>query len=267
MGVSLSPEKALGRMIYSFSATAYEINDVSLSSVLSYGLISSGSYQEVHEMGVKEIPGTISLRTLKDQDLYRVIAEKVYEDNTTYERVLHHLNYLSIEITNLSSVQQNGYPIFIKDQNNNSIKIIISKELGYYELNKVFDIYGLIASTQANIDMNIKYIAVCKYNSKENSKPNLDKYHAVSNFYQLYDSFTENQDIIATIVSEARLLKIINLTYLRLDGLAGTKIEVDGNVYMLDDGGSIEIKNQKITSVKILTPGVASISVIYNGFE
>ena len=104
MGVSLSPEKALGRMIYSFSATAYEINDVSLSSVLSYGLISSGSYQEVHEMGVKEIPGTISLRTLKDQDLYRVIAEKVYEDNTTYERVLHHLNYLSIEITNLSSV-------------------------------------------------------------------------------------------------------------------------------------------------------------------
>lgn len=267
MGVSLSPEKALGRMIYSFSATAYEINDVSLSSVLSYGLISSGSYQEVHEMGVKEIPGTISLRTLKDQDLYRVIAEKVYEDNTTYERVLHHLNYLSIEITNLSSVQQNGYPIFIKDQNNNSIKIIISKELGYYELNKVFDIYGLIASTQANIDMNIKYIAVCQYNSKENSKPNLDKYHAVSNFYQLYGSFTENQDIIATIVSEARLFKIINLTYLRLDGLAGTKIEVDGNVYMLDDGGSIEIKNQKITSVKILTPGVASISVIYNGFE
>ena len=115
--------------------------------------------------------------------------------------------------------------------------------------------------------MNIQYVAVCQYNSKESSNPNLDDYHTVSNFYQLYDSFAENQDIIATIVSKTSLLKIVNLTYLRLDGLAGTKIEIDGNVYMLDDGGSIEIKNQKITSVKMLTPGVASISVIYNGFE
>ena len=50
MGISLSPEKALGRMIYSFSGTAYEIDDISLSSVLSYGLIFSGNYQEIHEM-------------------------------------------------------------------------------------------------------------------------------------------------------------------------------------------------------------------------
>lgn len=264
--VSLSPEKTLGRMIYSFSGTAYEVDDVSLTSVLRYGLIPSGQYKEVDEMGMKEISGVLSLRTLRDQNIYDIIAQNIYQDSETYERLMHHINYLSIEITNLTSVPVSGYLTYIKDKAGNIIKIVISKELGYYELNHIFDIYDLIVS-QANIDMNIKYTAVCSYKSKENSKPNLNNYSAVSNFYQLYTTFQENENVLATITTNEGLLKIVNLTYLRLDGTPGTQIEVDGKIYTLDNSSSIEIKDQKITSVRMISPGAASVTVIYNGFE
>ncbi len=265
-GVSLSPEKSLGRMIYSFSATAYEVDKVSLSSVLSYGLISTGSYKEVYEMGMKEISGALSFRTTRDEDIFNRIKALVYQDSETYERVLHHLSSLSIELTNLKTIQNTGYKVFVKDKQGNSIPITISKELGYYELNNVFDIYGLVASL-ANTDLTITYTAVCQYNSKGGSQPSTKNYVAVSNFYQLYMPFTINQDVIKTIVSEKGLTKIVNLTYLRLDAVPGSQIEIDGRVYMVDDGGSIEFKDQKITNVKMLTPGQASISVIYNGFD
>jgi hypothetical protein len=146
------------------------------------------------------------------------------------------------------------------------IEVTISKELGYYELNKVFDIYGFSVNN-ANADLTITYTAVCIYNSKESVQPNLNNYKAVSNFYQLYSSFEQNQNILETLVSEAGLIKIVNLTYLRLDGVPGTQIQVDGQIYTINNGGSIEIKNQKITDVIMISPGVASISVIYNGFE
>jgi hypothetical protein len=104
MGVSLTPEKTLGRMIYSFAATAHEVDDVNLSQVLNYGLISAGEYKEVHEMGMKEVSGVLNLRTLKGQNIYNAIAQEVYQDVGSYERVLHHLNYLSIEINNLAVI-------------------------------------------------------------------------------------------------------------------------------------------------------------------
>lgn len=43
--VSLSPEQALGRMIYSFNATAYEVLNNTLENLDEYGIIDIGGYQ------------------------------------------------------------------------------------------------------------------------------------------------------------------------------------------------------------------------------
>lgn len=266
MGVSLTPDKKLGRMIYSFSATAYEINDVSLTQALNYGLISAGQYQEVHEMGVKEISGILNLLTTRGQNIYNLIGEQVYQKANAYERKLHHLNYLSIEINNIAVIPQSGYEIYIVDKNEQTIKIAISKELGYYELNQIFDIYGLSVN-QANADLTIKYTAVCEYYATENTSLNLKNYKAISNFHQLYNSFEANTDIIKMIRESAVLNKIVNLTYLRVDSVPGAQIKVDNQIYTVNNSGSIEIKGQKITDVIMISSCVASISVIYNGFK
>jgi hypothetical protein len=40
MNISLSPEDKLGRMIYSFSATAYEVDEINYETLLKHKLIS-----------------------------------------------------------------------------------------------------------------------------------------------------------------------------------------------------------------------------------
>ena len=41
MDVNLTPEQTLGRMLYSFSATAYEIDDITAESYEKYGIPKS----------------------------------------------------------------------------------------------------------------------------------------------------------------------------------------------------------------------------------
>lgn len=47
MNISLSPKAELGRMIYSFSATAYEIDDLTLENLDKYNIQNIGSLQEI----------------------------------------------------------------------------------------------------------------------------------------------------------------------------------------------------------------------------
>ena len=44
MEVSLTPKSELDRLIYSFSATAYEIGEASLDTLGSYGFIDTGVF-------------------------------------------------------------------------------------------------------------------------------------------------------------------------------------------------------------------------------
>ena len=50
MNVSLKPIESLGRMLYEFSATAYEILDQSLESLDTYGIISIGEVKNLAEL-------------------------------------------------------------------------------------------------------------------------------------------------------------------------------------------------------------------------
>ena len=44
MEVSLTPKNELGRLIYTFSATAYEIADPTIYNYDKYGILSVGTY-------------------------------------------------------------------------------------------------------------------------------------------------------------------------------------------------------------------------------
>lgn len=46
MDISLTPEQRLGRMIYTFSCTAYEVDESTIKNYDKYGVISLGTYEE-----------------------------------------------------------------------------------------------------------------------------------------------------------------------------------------------------------------------------
>lgn len=96
--VNFTPNQTLGRRLYSFSATAYEIDDYTIDNCSKYGIQSLGAY-EVHitypnmyfGQIMAEIPANTNvLSMLKDK--YQQKAEKGYEIN------IDSLDYLNLEI-------------------------------------------------------------------------------------------------------------------------------------------------------------------------
>ena len=47
VGVSLSPQQSLNRMIYSFSATAYEVAENSLTNLKELGINEIGEWKDI----------------------------------------------------------------------------------------------------------------------------------------------------------------------------------------------------------------------------
>ena len=75
MNVSLTPNDTVGRMLYSFSCTANEIADSSLSSALNCRIIDMGNYMTPSELGGKEYFISLSLNTTQNQDLFELIRQ------------------------------------------------------------------------------------------------------------------------------------------------------------------------------------------------
>lgn len=77
INVSLSPENTLGRMIYKFSATAYEVGDTSLETLNKFNVIDCGSYKEVtnfeNQLGFNQLNGFFA----KGTKLIDLIGNKV----------------------------------------------------------------------------------------------------------------------------------------------------------------------------------------------
>lgn len=270
--VSLQPNDTVGRMLYTFTSTAYEVGEPSLTNSLNKGIVSKGEYKDVEDMGERGVSGTLSFRvSTYQEDIYSKIKQQVEKDFGDYKRILKYLSSIKIEITNINVIPTAGYQIFLQqEQDGANTTIVISKELGFYELDNVIKIYGLKAST-INAQMQIQYTAVCAYEQNEDSNtPSISDLKAVSQFKQIYNTFSDskgNMDIMETVQkSDNRIQKIINFTYLRVDAQAGTKLNINGQEITIGDTESYEIKDIAVTSAKFIKPAAASVSVIYNGF-
>ena len=97
MDINLTPEQGLGRYIYSFSCTAYEIDDCTLENISKYGIQDLGTYDSEIEYSnsilgqmVETIPANQNvLLTLNNK--YQQLAEETYIIQTSF------LDYLKIE--------------------------------------------------------------------------------------------------------------------------------------------------------------------------
>lgn len=153
INVSLSPENTLGRMIYKFSATAYEVGDTSLETLNKFNVIDCGSYEEVtnseNRLGFNQLSGFFKKETklmdlIGDQiasaedetfiklkslwvEAYPLLDKKSIDsyklriDSTANEKAQNIDGYLSIIINGRTFYFKAGSVLYIEDNLDNAI--------------------------------------------------------------------------------------------------------------------------------------------------
>lgn len=82
MDISFTPNQTLGRMLYTFSATAYEIDDCSLSNFNKYGIQSIGHFSTFLKYTFSDIGQLQGTYDGDGQDILTVLQKK-YSDRVT----------------------------------------------------------------------------------------------------------------------------------------------------------------------------------------
>lgn len=96
--VSLIPKEELGRLVYSFSATAVEVDEPSLKNLNEFNLINIGEFQE--QIGdTKTICGQVSGLFTESDDIMQAIIKNCHQviDNSDYEYQFKDLKSISID--------------------------------------------------------------------------------------------------------------------------------------------------------------------------
>jgi hypothetical protein len=99
MDISFTPNSTLGRMLYSFSATAYEIDECSVDNYNEYGISTIGDYSTYVNYifdKASQISGTFNGR---GENVYTAIEEQINNNQTItdYATEVDYLSYVKIE--------------------------------------------------------------------------------------------------------------------------------------------------------------------------
>jgi hypothetical protein len=171
MNISFTPNQSLGRMLYTFTATAYEIDDCTLENFEKYGIQTIGDYSTNVEYEFSKI-GQITQEFKANEEVFNSISLKNKSLNSDkYIVTLNKLTWMKIEMNSNpylikmdagtpipldSSENANddtiyGYIVYINN------KPIIVNPSGVYELNdidtEITSIYFPV-NTSAIIDYN-----------------------------------------------------------------------------------------------------------------
>ena len=176
MNISLTPQTTLGRMIYSFSAEAYEVAECSLDNFINYGIIETEEdniiFEQEEEETVtrKEVLGQIQDTIPADTNIVELIKDK-YETDAVSVELIQDIkfsfyddpyqikedpsgNLLPLAATDDQSLSIGlGYIVYI-----NGESIMVSED-GVYSL---MDLNEMLTSVTFPIDsfVSIDYIAV-----------------------------------------------------------------------------------------------------------
>lgn len=235
MNISLTPDTVSGRKVYSFTCTAYEIDDFTLENCSLYNIAPLGEYKTVLEFQ-NEYIGQLSQTFPAYKDVFTTLNEKYAEyAEEGYEIKIEHINYLRIEInsdpyliqetesgpvitTDATVADYTGYLVYINDN-----PIIIDSGNGrVYELKgdniKVTSIV-FAAETDALIDYNI---IISQSQQSGTSVATANYYQEVG---QLYGTFQINESAYQQIWN--KYYEETESYVQKLAALKAVKIEAD----------------------------------------
>lgn len=97
MNVSLSPNKTLGRMISSFTATAYEVADNTITNVHNMNIVQAAE-ENIEDEIITKLGGTIVISKNSTITLMDAIQNKLQAEETLYAYELQSINNLEVEV-------------------------------------------------------------------------------------------------------------------------------------------------------------------------
>lgn len=302
MNISLSPNETLGRMIYSFSATAYEIDEVTVENCVKYDIhyinddiaddISKPQVYTTHKLGqlnMSDITEYEQGRTsiFKNTDLFIAIEEKIKELEKHYSIILERINWIRFNFTsapnfiNLNNLYTENKLVpgantekpqisrgYLIDINGNEI---IVPPNGFYELNdKDTDIQEALLYYLSNekVEGTIDYIATYQiqdYNSMRIRKT-LQRYYILGQLHQPIDDNINIIDLIKekhNITSES---KDIQSDYILTKVLAVPYVSIEaepGQVVQIQDASDIDVE-QNIQSYENIIINDTGILTLYD---
>lgn len=108
INVSLTPENTLGRMLYKFSATAYEMGNIDLDTLNNFNVLNKGQYNEIMKdgeylIGFNQLGGYYP----KGTDIYSLIKKHIDAQS---------LDSYSKDIVKLKSIKIESYPQLSNDE-------------------------------------------------------------------------------------------------------------------------------------------------------
>jgi hypothetical protein len=133
MNISLSPKAELGRMIYSFSATAYEIDDFTLENLDKYNIQKKGFLKEViisNYEEFKEKEFILNENNINENNTYDLFSLLQEEENfsTTNEMVKTIKNLKDLTL----NIEGTPYPIKVTSEGYNSSFDKDNKDKSFY---------------------------------------------------------------------------------------------------------------------------------------
>ena len=260
MDISLTPNQTLGRMIYSFSATAYEIDEANIDNYNKYGIQETGTYNSYIQYSYDKLGQLQGTYSGSQKNLLTLIQEKYAQmANAGFKNVVNYLKWVKIEFESEPYlIRDNGnggiVPLttnsgYTPDENTavgyimyiNNEPVIVSKN-GYYELKdedtKVTSIW-FPRSTTVTVDF------VCLLSEVEDTSNLANKIYYYRKVGQYWGTF----DVKDSISRQIYLKYLIDYKayYQRLVSVNGVSIEAEpGTVVYVKDSSDTDLNRHVI---------------------
>lgn len=245
MNISLTPNVTLGRRIYSFTCTAYEIDDFTLENCNKYGIINLGNYQTVLEYK-NEYLGQLNQTFKANEEVFNILTDK-YKGYAKdgYEIQIEEINYLKLEMTSdpyliaegengpvvttdPAAADYTGYIVYI-----NNKPIIIEADKG-----KIYELKGQGISV-TSITFAADTAAIIDYNVVISQKQKEGTSVLSSNYYkevgQISGVFQNKESVYQQIwnkhyeETETTIQKMVTLNAVKIEAEVGTIVYIKEN--------------------------------------
>ena len=265
MNISLTPNATLGRRIYSFTCTAYEIDDFTLENCNKYGITNLGNYQTVLEYK-NEYLGQLNQTFKANEEVFNILADryKGYAKDG-YEIQIEEINYLKLEMTSNpyliaegengpvvttdpAAADYTGYIVYI-----NNKPIIIEADKG-----KIYELKGQGISV-TSITFAADTTAIIDYNVVISQKQKEGTSVLSSNYYkevgQISGVFQNKESVYQQIwnkhyeETETTIQKMVTLNAVKIEAEVGTIVYIKENgennfdKHIIGDTCILEINN------------------------
>jgi hypothetical protein len=280
MDISFTPNQTLGRMLYSFSATAYEVDECSIENYSKYGIQSVGEYSSYIEYTYDKT-GQIK-ETIKAKQNILTLLQNKYE-SSALEGFINTVNYIK-----WLRLEFNSDPYFIKTAEDGSLEPLSANEVPnestvygyivyinenpilvgsrrYYELN---DEDTLINSIWFPIKTDILLDYIVEIDEAENTSISAKRLYYYTKAGQLYGTFNVNESISNQIYLKylldykAYYQKLVAIDKITIEAIPGTvvylKDSFDNDYYkhIIGETGILEFYDDETTISGLYFGGV-----------